>query len=46
MRSGYDIKKAIDIATRFFWSASFGQIYPELKRLQKAGLVEVESEDG
>jgi len=37
--TGYDIKKAIDGSTRFFWSASFGQIYPELKRLQKEGLV-------
>ena len=37
--TGYDIKKVIDSSTRFFWTASFGQIYPELKRLQKAGLV-------
>lgn len=39
MRTGYDVKKAIDTSTRFFWSASYGQIYPELKRLRKAGLV-------
>jgi PadR family transcriptional regulator, regulatory protein AphA len=37
--TGYEIKKAIDGSTRFFWTASFGQIYPELKRLQKDGLV-------
>ena len=37
--TGYDIKKASDGSTRFFWSASCGQIYPELKRLQKEGLV-------
>ena len=37
--TGYDIKKVIDSSTRFFWTASFGQIYPELKRLQKDGLV-------
>jgi len=37
--TGYDIKKAIDSSTRFFWTASYGQIYPELKRLQKEGLV-------
>jgi len=37
--TGYDIKKVIDGSTRFFWTASFGQIYPELKRLQKEGLV-------
>ena len=39
VRTGYDVKKAIDTSTRFFWSASYGQIYPELKRLRKAGLV-------
>ena len=37
--TGYEIKKAIDGSTRFFWTASFGQIYPELKRLEKDGLV-------
>lgn len=37
--TGYDVKKAIDSSTRFFWTASYGQIYPELKRLRKAGLV-------
>ena len=40
VRTGYDIKKAIDVSTRFFWTASFGQIYPELKRLRDQGLVE------
>jgi PadR family transcriptional regulator, regulatory protein AphA len=40
--TGYDIKKVIDFSTRFFWTASYGQIYPELKRLQKAGLVRAE----
>ena len=39
VRTGYDVKKAIDTSTRFFWTASYGQIYPELKRLRKAGLV-------
>ena len=39
LRTGYDIKKATDISTRFFWGASYGQIYPELKRLKEAGLV-------
>jgi DNA-binding PadR family transcriptional regulator len=38
-RSGYDIKQLVDKSTRFFWAASYGQIYPELKRLQQAGLV-------
>jgi DNA-binding PadR family transcriptional regulator len=39
-RSGYEIKAAVDSSTRFFWTASYGQIYPELKRLSEAGLVE------
>src|SRR6478735_7930022 len=39
-RSGYEIKAAVDDSTRFFWAASYGQIYPELKRLSESGLVE------
>jgi DNA-binding PadR family transcriptional regulator len=42
--TGYDVKKAIDTSTRFFWTASYGQIYPELKRLRKAGLVRAKEE--
>jgi PadR family transcriptional regulator, regulatory protein AphA len=38
--SGYEIKGLVDNSTRFFWAASYGQIYPELKRLSAAGLVE------
>src|SRR5438270_13062665 len=38
-RSGYDIKAAVDRSTRFFWAASYGQIYPELRRLEAEGLV-------
>ena len=38
-RSGYEIKAVVDNSTRFFWAASYGQIYPELKRLSEAGLV-------
>jgi PadR family transcriptional regulator AphA len=38
-RTGYEIKAAVDKSTRFFWAASYGQIYPELARLEKAGLV-------
>jgi DNA-binding PadR family transcriptional regulator len=38
-RSGYEIKALVDDTTRFFWAASYGQIYPELKRLSEAGLV-------
>lgn len=38
-RSGYEIKQLVDTSARFFWAASYGQIYPELKRLEKTGLV-------
>jgi DNA-binding PadR family transcriptional regulator len=41
-RSGYDITAAVDRSTRFFWAASYGQIYPELRRLEREGLVEGE----
>ncbi|MGH2954626.1 MAG: PadR family transcriptional regulator [Solirubrobacterales bacterium] len=42
-RTGYEIKQVVDKSTRFFWAASYGQIYPELRKLAKAGLVEGES---
>jgi PadR family transcriptional regulator AphA len=38
--SGYEIKSIVDKSTRFFWAASYGQIYPELRRLAAAGLIE------
>ena len=41
-RSGYDIKAVVDRSTRFFWAASYGQIYPELRRLEADGLIEGE----
>src|SRR5919109_5547208 len=44
--SGYDIKTLVDHSTRFFWAASYGQIYPDLRRLAAAGLVEGEPEQG
>jgi PadR family transcriptional regulator AphA len=37
--SGYDIKAAVDRTIRHFWAASYGQIYPELKRLEQAGWI-------
>jgi DNA-binding PadR family transcriptional regulator len=43
-RTGYDIKRLVDDSTRFFWAASYGQIYPELKRLERAGLIEGRAE--
>ena len=43
-RTGYEIKQVVDVSTRFFWAASYGQIYPELRRLEEQGLIA--SEDG
>jgi PadR family transcriptional regulator AphA len=38
--SGYEVKRLVDKSTRFFWAASYGQIYPELRRLAERGLVQ------
>jgi DNA-binding PadR family transcriptional regulator len=38
-RSGYDIKRVVDRTIRHFWAASYGQIYPELKRLEESGWI-------
>lgn len=47
-RSGYDIKKEMDSSTQNFWSESYGQIYPNLKKLTGAGFatLEVERQEG
>ena len=37
--SGYDIRKLIGLTVGHFWNESFGQLYPELQRLTKSGLV-------
>lgn len=36
--SGYDIKKYVEIGLSHFWSESYGQIFPTLRRLVKEGL--------
>src|SRR3954462_9434905 len=38
-RRGYDIKRIVDRSVRHFWAASYGQIYPELRRLEEAGWI-------
>src|SRR5213079_2614012 len=38
-RTGYEIKRIVDRSIRHFWAASYGQIYPELKRLEEAGWI-------
>jgi PadR family transcriptional regulator, regulatory protein AphA len=42
--TGYDIKRTTDVSTRYFWRASYGQIYPELRGLEQAGLVTAREE--
>ena len=37
--TGYAIKAEIERSTRLYWGASIGGIYPELRRLEQAGLV-------
>lgn len=38
-KTGYDIKNKVDQSTQFFWTASYGQIYPELRRLAEIGMI-------
>jgi DNA-binding PadR family transcriptional regulator len=39
VQTGYAIKRTVDRSTRFFWAASFAQVYPELAALEKAEYV-------
>jgi len=39
-RNGYEIGRSVERSTRYFWPASVGGIYPELRRLEDARLVE------
>lgn len=36
--SGYDLKKLIEIGLSYFWSESYGQLYPTLEKLVAEGL--------
>jgi PadR family transcriptional regulator, regulatory protein AphA len=38
-RSGYEIKQAVELSIRFFWTISHAQIYPSLESLERAGFV-------
>lgn len=42
--TGYEIAKYAEMASRFFWAAGEGQVYPQLKRLEADGLVTSEPE--
>ena len=37
--TGYEMKKRLDTALRFFWGGSYGSIYPTLNQLEKEGKV-------
>ncbi|HEX2098443.1 MAG TPA: PadR family transcriptional regulator [Rubrobacteraceae bacterium] len=37
--SGYDVKRRMEERVGFFWSARHSQIYPELARLEREGMV-------
>jgi DNA-binding PadR family transcriptional regulator len=38
-KSGYEIKRTVEISIRFFWTISQAQIYPALEHLEASGLV-------
>ncbi|MBD5456903.1 MAG: PadR family transcriptional regulator [Lachnospiraceae bacterium] len=42
--TGYEIKKRMDTALKYFWSASYGSIYPALNDLVNRGLA-IKKED-
>lgn len=44
-KSGYEISKAIQNSTAFFWSESDGQLYPILKQLTEENLVTATEEN-
>jgi DNA-binding PadR family transcriptional regulator len=44
--SGYEMRQMMEQSTANFWSESFGQIYPSLKRMLAAGLVQMEDKPG
>ncbi len=46
--SGYEMRQMMERSTTSFWSESFGQIYPALRRMVEDGLatVEEQSKDG
>ena len=42
--SGYDLGQSIRASIGFFWNESYGQIYPNLKKLAAADLVTAKTE--
>ncbi|MDO5574860.1 MAG: PadR family transcriptional regulator [bacterium] len=37
--TGYEIKKIVDLRFAYFWSESYGQIYPELNKMNEEGVI-------
>ncbi len=37
--TGYEIKKIVDMRFTYFWSESYGQIYPELSKMAEEGVI-------
>jgi DNA-binding PadR family transcriptional regulator len=44
--SGYEIRQLMSQSIAHFWSESYGQLYPSLKKLESAGLVIKRTEPG
>ena len=38
-RSGYEIKRTVELSIRFFWTISPAQVYPSLPKLERRGLL-------
>jgi PadR family transcriptional regulator, regulatory protein AphA len=38
-RSGYEIKRTVELSIRYFWTISPAQVYPSLARLERDGLL-------
>ena len=43
---GYELKKRLSDTLGFLWGVSYGSLYPALRRLERAGTIEVVEEDG
>ncbi len=44
-QSGYEIKKTLEASAAHFWSESYGQLYPVLRRLEAEGLASSRRQD-
>ena len=42
--TGYDVAKRFDGSVGFMWQAPHSQIYPELRRMEDAGLVKADAD--